>query len=154
MKQTELSYFALEAAGVYPYRVHLSNGEVKERTEWENGWNAAIDKINEYWDALWSWYSHQSPEIQKAVDFFCAEEALSFSFDDEGGVYLLFNMNDTFAYACADAEEVQPEELVKLAGLFVQYNWAALIAWASKKRGYLPIEPHQTEDFNTVFAQL
>lgn len=52
----------------------------------------------------------------------------------EGGFWLVVNMNDTFGYACADAEEVPVEDLVHIRPLYQQYGPDALNAYSSVKR--------------------
>jgi hypothetical protein len=56
-------------------------------------------------------------------------------------------VNDTFAYACADAERFTPEEMPVLIEAYNRFSYHGLTAWASIKRCYDPIKPHLTEQF-------
>lgn len=57
------------------------------------------------------------------------------------------NMNDTFGYGCADSENMDGEDIEEIFPLFEKYGFSTLAAYASVKRGYLPIKERQTEDF-------
>jgi hypothetical protein len=55
-------------------------------------------------------------------------------------------MNDTFAYACADCEEVPDDKINEVAKLFRLYGGAGLDYWVSEQRGYDPgIEKYAKE---------
>ena len=59
---------------------------------------------------------------------------------------LYLNMNDTFAFACADAEEVPDNKIKEVADLYRQYGYDGLAYWVSKQRDwempYAPDGPH------------
>jgi hypothetical protein len=50
------------------------------------------------------------------------------------------NLNDTFFWACADAEYVTDEELPEVAGLFFRYGWCGILYWVNRKRGNEKVE--------------
>jgi hypothetical protein len=54
--------------------------------------------------------------------------------DAEPGWCLLLNLNDTFAYACADAEEFGLRDASHLQEIYVRYGHGGVIAWAAIRR--------------------
>lgn len=56
--------------------------------------------------------------------------------EDEPGWEQVLNLNDAFYWGGADCEEVEDEELPRLAELFFRYGWAGLAYWVLvEKRG-------------------
>lgn len=51
------------------------------------------------------------------------------------------NLNDTFAYACADIEALPVGDGEQLADFYLEHGWEGLVAVAAMKRGLLPIAP-------------
>jgi len=47
----------------------------------------------------------------------------------------MLNLNDTFGWACADTEEVMPEEIPAVARLFRLYGMCGVYYWVAVKRG-------------------
>ena len=45
------------------------------------------------------------------------------------------NLNDTFWWACADAEEVPDDDMPRVAELFRHYGWCGVLYWVWKRRG-------------------
>lgn len=82
--------------------------------------------------------------IQEAYALFEAAD-LGFWLDeddpDQPHVYAL-NMNDTWAWACADCERVPPEEAPEVARLFETYGHHGLRYWVSKRNGGMRSEFH------------
>ena len=72
--------------------------------------------------------SEEKNELKKAVKILI-----------EGSHYFALNMNDTFAYACADVEEMVPEEFEKIIPIIAKYGHDALTAYAAYKRHTEPI---------------
>jgi len=65
---------------------------------------------------------------------------LFFGKDDDDGVEgkdwaQTLNMNDTWAWACADGQYVPDEELPLLAELFWRYGHCGVLYWVSQRRG-------------------
>ena len=53
-----------------------------------------------------------------------------------GVLFAQINANDLFAYACADAEEIEsPEELDAVMDIFRVDGWPGLVEWIERKRG-------------------
>lgn len=52
---------------------------------------------------------------------------------------LCINVGDTFAYACADAEPIKPEQLDEIGHIFDKYGHTGLICWVAKQRDEHPL---------------
>lgn len=55
--------------------------------------------------------------------------------------WIVPNLNDTFGYACADAEKISVGDGELLAKFWRQYGWHGLVAVAAVQRGKDPIPP-------------
>lgn len=53
-------------------------------------------------------------------------------------------MNDTFAYACADAEDIEIEDLHDLVESVKKFDYDGAIAYVALKRNREPLEERQT----------
>ena len=73
----------------------------------------------------------KAKKLLLAADVFF--EAEDFEEDSETWDKYILNMNDVWAWACADCEEVLEDELPELARLFFQYGWAGILYWVSQK---------------------
>jgi hypothetical protein len=137
---------ALEQIGIYPQAVTKNYGTDKEetipRTTWQDGWNACV---MEHIDKIYN----QLEKLKEGVDKNFALLSLIDAGWAEGDKYIL-NMNDTFHYACADAEEVTKEEAKEVVELFKQHGWKGIDYWVAKKRGYDPEIPRYKERVEEV----
>lgn len=57
------------------------------------------------------------------------------------------NMNDTFAYACADCEDFELTDLDLIFDLYKKYSHHGVTAWAAVKRDDTPIKPRATKEY-------
>jgi len=53
------------------------------------------------------------------------------------GGELVVNVNDTFAWGCADCEEVPEDKISEVANLYRQYGSVGPVYWVSKQRGWM-----------------
>lgn len=61
------------------------------------------------------------------------------------GKSLCLNMNDTFCYACGDAEVVKPEQCAEVAQVYKRWGPIGLVCWSAKQRNEDPVVEY-TED--------
>ncbi len=104
----------------------------KERTTWQEGWNAA----------QWEIFSKTNDALGKLEEGISYDLAVLMVADVgwmQNGKFIL-NMNDTFSYG-ADCEETEPKDYPELARLFKYYGCGGLDYWVAKKRGYDPVKP-------------
>lgn len=55
--------------------------------------------------------------------------------DDPPELAQTFNLNDTWAWACADGEYVPDAALPEVATLFFRYGYGGILLWVSKLNG-------------------
>lgn len=67
--------------------------------------------------------------------------------DDEPRLKQTLNMNDTWAWACADGEYVPDEKLPEVAALFWRYGWAGILYWVSKQNNWCRSEFYDNNRF-------
>lgn len=143
---------ARDSLGVYPQAT--KRGDAWEyRTEWQEGWNAAIFKLLEQYAAIQSWCATLSPFLLSALVELLKADAMALNVgSDTVQCYLI--MNDVWGYATADAEEVPTEELPHVAALWRMYGWDGLIAWAARQSGQEPIKERLTEGYRKAVLSL
>ncbi len=129
--------------GVYPRSVEGGGNPYKERTEYMNGWNAAVMQIGS--------------AIEKSLDTFRnADEDLALLVLAGLGFFskdkFVLNVNDTFFYACADCEEVSPEEYRTVASFFKRYGFDGICYWVSIKRNIKSQIPEVQEEIDRIAA--
>ena len=58
----------------------------------------------------------------------------------EGTYSVRANMNDTFAFACSDYEDIEADDVITMLPVIARYGRDALTAYAALKRGAEPIK--------------
>jgi hypothetical protein len=74
-----------------------------------------------------------------------------------GGHSVLLNMNDTFAFASADVEEISTDDILTAAPIFAKYGNDALTAYAAVRRGYEPIDcrcNHKNDNYKAAKLEI
>lgn len=74
------------------------------------------------------------------VFFMCDE-------DDDPKMKQTLNMNDVWAWACAEGQYVPDEKLVEVADLFWMYGWSGILYWVSKENNGLRSEFYDNNRF-------
>lgn len=144
---------AYNDVGMYPVSV-TQNGVTKKRTEWQDGWNACHNAIVDKQIKYMKWYESLSEERQKyAAELLNSEYMLLYE-TNEGDVQPMLLMNDTFMYACSDAEECTPQDFSCIWDLWNQYKWLGLAAWAARHRNMEPLVELQTEQYKEAVNYL
>ena len=141
--------------GIYPRSV--TKGDVTTpRTEWQEGWNAAVGEVtNRYYHVVDFLSTHKnSNELLELID----NESMFIYFDededDEYKLILTLNMNDTFMYACGDAEEFEDSDIPLISTMYNEFGHDGLTAWASMHRGCDPIDELNTQKFQEARSYL
>jgi hypothetical protein len=83
----------------------------------------------------------------KAAGVFFYDDPSSLDDDDDPELLQTLNMNDTWAWACADAEYVPDEELPEVSRLFFCYGWCGILYWVSERNGHESSEFHDINRF-------
>lgn len=167
---------AVDDCGIYPqstqkidHALYEETGKIEfiestPRTEWQEGWNAAVMTIHERASALELWYNALTDRQKNAIKTFEAH-GLMISLkkkkdENEYKIKTWFIMNDTFYYACADGCDVSVEELERLYDVVVtQVNETSIsvldkntvawipVAFASIKRDEEILKPLQSDTY-------
>ena len=95
------------------------------------------DKIEWYEKLLWL--------ITKDVIFLSTYDQLEDKHDGHAHPFVF--ASDTFVYACADGEELFPEDIDMLNTLFEKYSWDGVIAMLAAKRKVKPLEQLRTPEY-------
>jgi hypothetical protein len=148
---------AWENLGIYCRSTTMSNGKVKKRTQFQEGWNAAIMTMTDNECVIADWFRTLSvPEqtsVKAMVEIPSSSGMYSFHIqrDDldknKSEVILFLSVNDTFYYACADAEEISLKDLSLILPTWREYGYNAVIAYTALKREQPPLQPLITDDY-------
>jgi hypothetical protein len=129
--------------GIYPQAV--IRGDVREeRTEWQNGWNAAVMEMTTKHGKLTRWATTLTPEQRELLERMLDSdgEPMSLQVRDDN-VRLVLGCGDTFAYACADAESFTLDEMPEVFRLWKAHGYYGVVAWIAKKRGVEPVKEYR-----------
>lgn len=92
-----------------------------------------------------------SPNTQDADRLKALETVLN------GAFYITLNMNDTFAFACADYEDMSVSDFDLMASVIAKYGQDALTAYVAVKRGQEPISckcDHKNERYQAAKGEI
>ena len=79
-----------------------------------------------------------------------ADDIAFFGFDST----LVLNCGDTFAYACADAEEVPDDQIDLVRRMHDKFGYVGLTAWIAARRKCEPLIQLRTEAYREARAFL
>jgi len=113
--------------GIYPQSVKGYNDErdYTQRDGFKNGWNAAVI---EYGSALAEAAGRAAQGMDEDLQVLLAADV---GWLTDGVLHL--NMNDTWAWAVADSEEVPATDVAAVAGLFRRWGWPGIVYWVSER---------------------
>jgi len=75
----------------------------------------------------------------------------------KGAFHVTLNMGDTFAFACADAEDFSADDFDLMVPIIAKYGQSALTAYAAVKREAEPITcpcGHDGPDYKAARAEI
>lgn len=98
-------------------------------------WHRLRDLCLTQYSQLQDWTPEQYEAIKYLVD---KNHLFNPVADDLEPPVLLLNMNDMFAWACADGEEITPQEAIEVADAVKQIGSYGDLLWTCKKRGGEP----------------
>ena len=106
----------------------------KKSLPYQAGWNDAIIEISKRIHEIESRdWKEMSGDLYLLLNY-----GGGFLMDDK----LHLNMNDTFAFACADCEEVPDDKIAEVASLYSRFGYCGLVYWVSKQRNWeMPYAP-------------
>lgn len=112
--------------GLYPAALKGMNDErdYAQRDGYKNGFNAGV---MEYGGAVEKVIEQATAGLSEDLVMLLASDILSMGQDGK----LLVNFNDTWGWALAWHETVEPQEVPEVARLFRAWGWAGLLYWAT-----------------------
>lgn len=128
---------AQDDLGIYPQGWQQPDGSLKERTPWQDGWNAAVMEQTKNVCAYHDFLDSLSKEQRSALEDLLLDNVVELSKNDDK-ITLWLNVNDIF-YTAADGEDFAPEDLPLLAKMQTTYGFDGVIAWVAKKRNMEPL---------------
>jgi hypothetical protein len=149
-----LNELAIDSMGIYPQATIDENNVRTERTEWQNGWNAAIIEFRQRACIFEKWFSELPEDVSAMIGEMLPDETIRLSLDKDKNVKMWVLMNDTFYFACADGEDITMEEIPLLYQVWKKFSWYGLVAIVSKKRKHLPLQAVQTEEFHEAMKYI
>ena len=148
---------ALDSMGIYPQSI-TKNKKTKHRTDWQNGWNAAIMGLITKAGTLIDWFEKLTDGEQAIIDYFIDElDILMFRVEKDGKIKINMIVNDTFGYSCADAEPMSVYQLFKMHGVIKDNQELAseiCIAYTAKMRGDMEVIKERQTDSYAVAQEL
>lgn len=134
---------AVDDMGIYP-RAVVRAGVETLRTEWQDGWNAAVMDITNKHGKFSAWVESltddQRAHLRELLD--SDGEPIYLGYRDDA-VVLGVRCGDTFAYACADAESFTLDDLPEIHRLWKKHGYVGLVAWISQKRRTDPVKEYR-----------
>jgi hypothetical protein len=134
---------AVDDMGIYP-KSTIRAGVETHRTEWQDGWNAALMEVTKRHGEFTSWVktltAEQIAQIREMLDADGEPIALHYG---ETGVSLSLFCSDTFMYACADGEDFALADLPEIHRLWKAHGYLGTIAWVARKRQAEPVKEYR-----------
>lgn len=144
-------HIAYEDIGIY-CQATVINGVRKERTEWQDGWNACAEELNKKAGEAIKFFDTLPEAAQQIVSDLLEKDKLRLSLSDSTP-QLEINCNDLFYWACADAEDITLAELPDLQRALDEAPGHGELLWVCRKRGMRPQKPYY-KYFNAEVAAL
>ncbi|MFA5024062.1 MAG: hypothetical protein WC523_03860 [Patescibacteria group bacterium] len=132
--------------GIYPASIEGGPMEYKERDAYKKGWNDADLKGIDNVMLIRGFIESLSPDNKKYLEELLLEDVVDF-FIEDGKVLAYINMSDTFAWGCADAEDVPVEKLESVYDLYKQFGQDGLTAWVADCRNMEPLKYWQRDKY-------
>ncbi len=133
--------------GIYPRAIQGQGEECYEQRDgYKNGWNACLMEYGQAFDKV---IEDASKGLSDDMEMLLCADVGWLNHD---GLFVL-NMNDTWAWALADAETVPADELPEVSRLFRTFGYAGLLYWVTTKRPGLRSEFHDNNRFIDFVAR-
>lgn len=113
-----LMSMASEQIGVYPQSMK-KNGVETKRTEWQDGWNAAVIAIVEAQEKIEEYINLLSETDADKLICLSEKSIIFFNIDEKeesvmSAVRFAVNCGDVFYDCCADCEQAEPNEIASI----------------------------------------
>ena len=143
---------ANESLGIYPQSVVGGDNPYEKRTEWMEGWNAAVTANTRAMCEIEKWYKSVPTEFKPVLDDLLVTYKVQITKHDDA-VTMYVNCNDLFWWAVADAEELNFSDLAELNRCISESPDHGELLWCAKKRKMRPQKPYY-KSFSNDEAEL
>ena len=126
--------------GVYAKSVTGGDHPYEKRSEWQEGWNAAVFSRSKRQGIVTDWFENLSEECRSLVEELLFNESLSLRIHEDS-LTMNVNCNDLFYWACADFEDITLEELPELLAAMKESKFGDSL-WICRKRNMRPQTPY------------
>jgi len=130
---------AVENIGIYPMSVKDGEHGYKKRTEKMEGHNECVMQITSNVVKIEEYIKNN--KFKDDIETALLEDYASINVCDDDKIGLYVNCNDLFYWACADSEEIEPNELQDLFKCYEKSKSFGGFLWACKKTGMRPQTP-------------
>ena len=134
-KQKAVEYLATDLAS-YDTGIYAKSINGKQRTEWEEGWNACTMDITKR-STLIAGYLKDLPD--EVIDCLMEDKIGIYVRDEEIKLYV--NCNDLFYWACADSEDFELADLDDFKQAYKDSPGNGNLLWCCRKRKMRPQKP-------------
>ena len=135
---------AHDDAGMYPAATVI-DGQEKQRTPWEDGWNHAVMSITKKWNDAIAWFKNLDEHHQDILQTLLDHSVVELYHDDITWNVVIIT-NDWFGYG-ADSEQIELSQLDELHHTWTQYQTDGVLAWIAHTRGWEPLDKHQNHKY-------
>lgn len=142
---------AQDSMGIYPASIIEADNTVKHRTEWQDGWNAAVIELNNKEIAVHNWLKSLPPDQIKIITKLFLNDIINIDVDDHG-IEIDIPLNDVFVQA-SEALTITLFHLKILDVIFDKYGYEGTIAWASSKLSMEPLSDRIKNHPNYIAAK-
>lgn len=143
----------LDSQGIYPQTIIDKDGNRKERTTWQDGWNACHIQIRNNVCVYDKWLENLSPQEQEDCTELLVQDIIKLSVRNNL-VQIWLLMNDIFEFACADGEDISPNDFGNILAIYRRYGWDGLVAWVVIKRNTQPLNELITIEYLAAFKEI
>lgn len=152
--QNAIDYASQMTMGIYVQTVVAADGTRTERTEWQNGWNAALMSLAKTQRRIRDLFKILPEDVALLMLELLDSYMLEINVHEDKPIIFYLNMNDTFGYSCADAEEVIVSEIPEVHRLWKKYGHHGLTAWSAIKRNVDPIDECKTKQYALAVKEI
>jgi hypothetical protein len=121
--------------------------------DYQNGWKDCHHHILNLWSVFDAYLNSLSPAQKEACVALLSYDVVTLVYSDNK-VQLVVPCSDTFGYACADQEYIEPESLPVIDSMYTKWGNAGVIAWLADYRATNPLPCLQRDKYKQALEWL
>lgn len=149
-----VSHAARSSMGIYCQTIVNADGSRIERTPWQDGWNAAVIDLEKKRTRIRKFLKILPDEVTNIIAELIESTQLEILCEAKEAISMYLNVNDTFYYASADAEDVLISDIPKIYELWKKYDHHGITAWVALKRNMDPLDELKTEKYDAAIKEI